>query len=86
MYKIDIHINGELFKSIDTDEKIKSLDSAKSIAHRFMDKNFKGYIITDVSISFFQGNDGSNRTKIKIKSKELSRDIILDGILKDGLI
>lgn len=86
MNKIDIYINGERFKRIDSDGKILSLESAKSVAYKFMNEKFKGYTANDISISFFQGNDGSNSTRIKIKSKELSRDIILEGLLKDGLI
>ncbi len=86
MYKIDIYINGGLFKSIDTVEKITNLSSAKYVAHDFMRDNFKGYVVNEVSISFFECDDGTNRTKIKIKSKDLSRDIILSAILKNGVI
>jgi hypothetical protein len=74
------------YKIIDTDGKIISLEVAKSIAHKFMTKNFNGYKDSDISISFFKGDNGYNKTKIKIKSKELSRDIILEGMLKDGSI
>lgn len=88
MYKIEIYINGMKFKSIDAEKPMKNLDQAKSIAQDFLRNKFQlqKYERTAISVSFFRADDGNNIAKIKIKSKELSRDIILEGLLKDGLV
>jgi len=86
MNKIEIYINGVLFKSIDSVSKIKDLYDARSVAQKFMNEKFKGYSIKEVGVSFFDADNGNNVSRIKVKSKELSRDIILEGLLKDGII
>ena len=90
MNKIIIYINGEPFSSYDC-INVCDLDGAKNIAYSFMNDKF-GHIIkerkrglndNEVKVSFFDGDDGTKTVKIKIFSKELTREVILSGLLKD---
>jgi len=88
--KIIIYINGEPFSSYDC-ISIDNLDDAKNAAYKFMNDKFghiikkknRGFFDSEVKVSFFNADDGSRTVKIKIFSKELTREIILSGLLKD---